>query len=260
MNEACESGGAAPAVRVTDARAGADAGVLHVLCAGAAQGLLTRLAEQLRERCGAEVTARFSAVGALRDALLAGEACDVLIVTDAMVQELGAAGHLEMGTRVVLGQVGTGIAVRRDETLPDVRDAAALAQILRAAQAIHFPDPLRSTAGVHFTGVLRRLHLLDTLADRLRTYPNGASAMRALAESAGPGHLGCTQISEIKFNVGVQLVASLPRDLELSTTYTAVVATKAVQPVAGRALVSLLGEPSLASVRAACGIEPASAN
>lgn len=231
-------------------------GALRVLCAGAAQGLLTRLAADLRDWHGAEVVARFSAVGALRDALLAGEACDVLIVTETMVHELGATGHVVAESKVVLGQVGTGIAVRRGEPKPDVGDAAALVQTLQASCAIHLPDPLRATAGIHFTGVMRRLGVLDVLADRLRTYSNGATAMRALADSTGPGQLGCTQMSEILFADGVELVAGLPGGFELNASYAAVVTSTTNQPQAARALVSRLGAGTLADLRAECGIEP----
>lgn len=200
---------------------------------------------------------RFGAVGALRDALLGGEVCDVLIVTDAMVAELGAAGHVALESRAALGQVGTGIAVRRGDDLPNVSDAAQLARALRAARAIHLPDPTRATAGIHFTAVIRRLGLFDELADRLCSHPNGASAMRALAESSGPGQIGCTQMSEIMFAHGVQLVAGLPRGLELNTTYTAVATAASRYPVAAHALVACLGAPELAELRAECGIEPA---
>lgn len=227
---------------------------LRVLCAGAAQGFLTRLAPQLRDLCDGEVVVRFSAVGALRDALLAGEACDVLIVTDAMVSELAAAGHVVKETRTLLGQVATGLAVRRGDVAPMVRDATSLARTLQASSAIYLPDPMRATAGVHFTGVLRRLGLLDGLASRLHTYPNGATAMRALAGSTGAGHLGCTQTSEIMFTDGVQLAGALPSGFELNTTYAAVLTASAQRPQAV-ALVSHLGAPSLARLRAECGIE-----
>lgn len=250
-----ESGAPGRGAAAPDRPANPSAGALRVLCAGATQGLLTRLAPQLRDDCGIELAMRFSAVGALREALLAGEACDVLIVTDTMVSQLGTAGLVQMENRAVLGTVGTGIAIRRGETAPDVSDAAALAQALQSSRAVHLPDPERATAGVHFTAVMQRLGLLDALAERLCIYPNGATAMRALADSKGPGQLGCTQISEIMLAAGVQLVAALPRGFELNTRYTAVVTTRALQPDAARALVSRLGAPALASLRAECGIE-----
>lgn len=234
----------------------ADIPTLHVLCAGAAQGLLTKLEPVFSRRHGVRLAVRFNAVGALRDALRAGDACDVFIATDAMVTTLGAAGDLLAEQRQVLGWVHTGIAVRHNQPAPDISDAQALGRALNAASVIHCPDTERATAGVHFTGVLRRLGLFDALSGRLRSYPNGATAMRALADSAGAGQLGCTQVSEIVFTAGLRLVGPLPTGYELVTPYAAAVTARSSQTTAAEALVSMLAAASMASLRAECGIEP----
>jgi molybdate transport system substrate-binding protein len=243
-----EPDGVAPPDRAGDA--------LHVLCAGAAQGLLTRLEPTFVAQTGARLVMRFSAVGALREALCAGEPCDVMIVTDAMVSALGAAGWLDGERRVALGRVRTGLAVREGEPAPAIDDGSALAQALRDARAIHYPDPLRATAGVHFNDVLKRLGLLEPLSTRCRTYPNGTSAMRALAASQGHGHLGCTQLSEIVFTPGVSLLGALPAGYELVTAYAAAARKGSAKPTLAQALVSLLGGAPVAGLRADCGIEP----
>ena len=49
-----------------------------------------------------------------------------------------------------------------------------------------------------------------THADRLRTFPNGITAMRAMASDAVPGAIGCTQVTEIAYVPGVALVGLLP--------------------------------------------------
>ena len=93
---------------------------LSVLCAGAAQGFVKAMESRFTAQTGVSVATRFGAVGALREALLAGEACDVLIVTDAMVRALISAGQLRADSRIVLGQVRTGMAVREDQAAPDI--------------------------------------------------------------------------------------------------------------------------------------------
>ena len=85
---------------------------LHLLCAGAAQGLVKALEPRLLAEAGATVDARFGAVGAMKEALLAGAACDVMVLTDKMIGELAEAGLLRGDTRAALGRVRTGIAVR----------------------------------------------------------------------------------------------------------------------------------------------------
>ena len=56
---------------------------------------------------------------------------------------------------------------------------------------------------------------------RLRPYPNGATAMRALAGARRTSPIGCTQVTEILNTPGVALVGPLPKQFELATVYTA---------------------------------------
>ena len=80
---------------------------------------------------------------------------------------------------------------------PPVGDAAGLRAALLAADAIYFPDPKQATAGIHFAGVLERLGIAADVASRLKTFPNGATAMRELAAATTDRPIGCTQVTEI---------------------------------------------------------------
>ena len=197
----------------------------------------------------------FGAVGAMREKLLAGEPCDVVILTAAMVAELERDGRVLAGTSAPLGRVRTGVAVRAGEPVPDIADGAALRAALLAARAIYFPDPELATAGIHFIKVLRKLGIHDEVAPRLMPFPNGATAMRELAAATGPGLVGCTQITEIKYTPGVVLAGPLPAEFELSTVYTAAVCAAPREPDLARRFVALLTGASSQALRAAGGFE-----
>ena len=98
------------------------------------------------------------------------------------------------GSAADIGVVRTAIAVRAGDPLPPVGDAAALRAALLRADAIYFPDPKLATAGIHFSKVLDRLGIGRDVIMRLRPYPNGATAMRALAGARGESPIGCTQV------------------------------------------------------------------
>ena len=230
---------------------------LNVLCAGAVQGLVKALQPRFERECDALLQCRFGAVGAMKEALLGGEPCDVMIVTDAMVAALQASGELNAAMpRAPLGRVRTGIAVPSGTALPDVATPDALKAALLAARAVYFPDAQRSTAGIHFASVLQRLGIADALASKLRTYPNGATAMRELAaDAAAPGAIGCTQITEIRYTPGIALVGALPAAFELATAYTAALAARAAQPALAQRFIALLAGPETRALRAAGGFE-----
>jgi molybdate transport system substrate-binding protein len=101
--------------------------------------------------------------------------------------------------------------------------------------------------------VLKSLGVDGELGARLRTFPNGATAMGAMATSSEPGAIGCTQVTEILFTAGVQLVALLPKEFELATMYTAAVSATSRQAQVARDFIALLAGDAAASVRADCG-------
>src|SRR5207248_4934035 len=117
---------------------------------------------------------------------------------------------------------------------PDVSTSAALKSALLRATGIYFPDPEKATAGIHFMKVMKSLGVDEELRGRWRTFPNGATAMGAMAVSGDAGAIGCTQVTEIRFTAGVRLVGLLPQEFELATVYTAAVCTGAQQPQAAR--------------------------
>lgn len=213
---------------------------LKLLSGGAAQGLVQALAPRLKAETGADIDGTFGAVGAMRDALVGGAPADLVIVTAALVGELARDGHVVSGSAADLGAVPTCIAVRSGDPAPPIGDGAALRSALRAADSIYFPDPRLATAGIHFAKVLAALGIADELAARLRPFPNGATAMRALAAATEPHPLGCTQATEILNTPGTTLVGPLPGEHALAAVYTVGICSRAGQPDLARRFAGLL--------------------
>ena len=228
---------------------------LDVLSGGAAQGLVTQLQANFSEKTGLDIAGTFGAVGMMKDSLLAGTPCDVIILTDVIVAQLTGSGQLAAGSAKDLGIVKTGVAVKSGEKPVDVGTPEKLKTALQQAKGIYFPDPIKATAGIHVMKVIRTLGLEQELGDRLRPFANGAAAMKAMAECAEDGLLGCTQVTEILFTDGVELVAVLPKEFELATVYTAAVCTASRQPRAANELIAMLTSPDATAHRAACGFE-----
>jgi len=218
---------------------------LTILSGGAANGLVAALSSQFKAETGADIAGTFGAVGAMRDKLVGGANADLLILTAALIGELTKSGHVVAGSASDLGAVATGVAVRSGDPAPAIGGADALRAALRAADGIYFPDPRLATAGIHFAKVLERLGIADEVAPRLRTFPNGQTAMAALAAQPGGRPIGCTQITEILNTEGVALVGDLPAEFALATVYTVGICARAQSPELARRFVALLtGEDS----------------
>jgi molybdate transport system substrate-binding protein len=232
---------------------------LNILSAGAAKSLITSLQSSFCRDAGVGVEGNFGAVGAVHEKFLAGEPCDVLVLTEALIDALTHSGQVMRGSGVPLGRVRTGIAVRNGDPLPDIADRAALAGTLLAAQEIYVSDVQRSTAGIHFANVLKQLGIYNEVESRLRAFPNGAIAMAELAKQprtqAQAPLIGCTQITEIIYTNGVTLVGPLPQEFELATVYSVAVSSNAAQPELARRLIELLTGAQSQALRTAGGFE-----
>ena len=226
---------------------------LRMLSGGAAQGLVASLAEKFMALTGLCIEGEFGAVGAMADKLRKGMPADIVILTARIIADLAKENLIAGDSISDIGLVETAIAVRAGDPPVSVNDAASLRAALLAADAIFIPDTKASTAGIHVAKILQHLGIAGDVAARLKIFPNGATAMRHLAETDAVRPIGCTQSTEIINTKGVVLSGSLPPGCELSTLYTAAVATHAADPLHARALIDLLIGADQARLREAAG-------
>jgi molybdate transport system substrate-binding protein len=224
-----------------------------MLSGGAAQGLVASLAPKFKEFTGLSIEGEFGAVGAMADKLRKGVPADMVILTAKIIADL-AKENLVTGASISdIGLVETAIAVRAGDPPSSVSDAGSLRAALLAADAIFIPDTKASTAGIHFAKILRQLGIADDVAARLRIFPNGATAMRHLAQSDAVKPIGGTQSTEIISTKGVILSGSLPPGCELSTMYTAAVTRRAAAAEQAQSLIDLLIGPDQRELRDRAG-------
>jgi molybdate transport system substrate-binding protein len=233
---------------------------LKILSAGAAQAVSERIIDAFRRETGNEITADFGAVGAMKARLTAGEKADVIILTQAMIDELIAGGLVQSGSRIDLGTVGTGVAVRAGASVPNVGDAASLGAAIRAADKIVFPDPAIATAGKIVMALMQKLGVLDEVTPRFQFFPNGYAAMKWLAASGGDRALGITQVTEIVPNNGVTYAGPLPAEFQMKTVYSAGVTVQAADTALAQGFVARFAAPGARSMLIEAGYELADAS
>lgn len=229
--------------------------ILRVLSAGAAQAVAERVIETFKRDTGAEVTADFSAVGAMKARVEAGEAVDVIILTRPMIDELSTAKRVAQGSRIDLGKVGTGVAVRAGTPAVDVSTTESLRAAVLAAPGIVCPDPAIATAGKVVMALMEKLGVAREVEARLQFFPNGYAAMRWLAASGAPGVLGITQVSEILPNKGVAYAGPLPEAFQQKATYSAGIAANAAEPGLAKDFVQRFDTPAVRALLKEAGYE-----
>jgi molybdate transport system substrate-binding protein len=226
---------------------------LRILSGGAAQGLVLNLAPRFEQLTGLHIEGEFGAVGTMAAKLEAGTAADLVLLTTAVMADLGRKALVASDTVADIGLVETAIARRAGDTPVSIHDAASLRQALLAADAIFVPDTRASTAGIHVAAVLDRLGIAADVAPRLKIFPNGATAMRHLAASDALTAIGCTQSTEIINTPGVVVSGPLPPGYELETVYSAAVTSQSQRPADAKRLIALLTASDSGELRAKAG-------
>lgn len=228
---------------------------LAVLAAGATESTLRDVIPTFEKESGHHVTVAFGAVGKLRDRVEAGEKPDVIIVTPAIVEQLEAKGRVRPGSRVDLGVVGGGIAVRKGAPRPAVGTPEELKRALLQAAEVYYADPAIATAGQHLMKVVDSLGIGDEVRKKGHVRPGGREAMQAMARSKANA-IGLTQASEILSVPEVVLIGPYPGDLQNETTYTGLVFSGAAHADAAAAFLKFLAGPVARARFARAGFEP----
>lgn len=230
-----------------------EAAEVKVLSAGAVRGIVTELAQVFQRETGHTVTLTFGTVGVVRQKLTAGEPADVVIMTDAAIDEMAQKGALIPGTRTDLARTAMGIGVKEGAPRPDIATAEGLKQTLLKAKSLVYVDPAQGgTSGIHFASVLQRLGIAEAVKSKTLLVPGGYAAEKV---ATGEAELVAHQISEILPVKGVTLVGPLPKDLQKITVYSAGLATRSAQPEAARAFIGFVAGPAFKAKFAAAGLD-----
>jgi molybdate transport system substrate-binding protein len=202
---------------------------------------------------GHTVTVTSDTAGGVQKRIEAGEKFDLVIGTAAVLKTL-AGEQLVSAQSHPLAQMVAGIGVKKGSDMPDIADAAATRAALLAAKSIAYVDPASGgITGVFFLGQADKLGIGDAVRAKAVLKPNGTGVADAVA--GGEAQYGVTLISEMLPNKDVT-VRPLPDDLQMTTIYTAAIATNAQNALDAAALLNdLRGQDGRdAAIRA--GLKP----
>jgi molybdate transport system substrate-binding protein len=229
---------------------------LRLLAAGATEPSVRDTIPQFEADTGLTVAFDFGAVGALRDRVLAGEPADVMVVTPAIITTLEAQQRVRAGSRVDLGQIGGGIAVRAGDPLPAIDTPEALEQALLDADEVYYADPAVATAGAALMRVVDMLGIGDEVRAKGRVAAGGRAAMENMTLSTAATVIGATQISEIKSVPGAMLVGEYPAPLQVKTIYSAIIVDDSTRTDDATRLLQFFAGPDFQARLTLSGFEP----
>jgi molybdate transport system substrate-binding protein len=226
-----------------------------VLSAGSTVYGLRPCAEMFARSSGTPVHVATDHGDNIHRAALRGDAdADVVALPADMIAALAAAGRADEDTRISIGAVRIGAAVRADAPRPDVATMAAFRRTLLAADAVLLT---LAPTGDHLMQVIARLGFAHAIAGKLRRFATSTLLNRHLVESAGGGAIGFGPTTEIRSwqGKGVVHAGAIPDEIQVVLPYAAamLVGTHAREPA--RALLAFLATPAAREHFLASGVE-----
>ena len=214
--------------------------------------LLAELLADFTQRTGQPV--HMESVGGVDAAkrVQAGEAFDVVVLASDAIAKLEAAGHLRAGSRVDLVRSGVAVAVRAGAQQPDISSEDAVRAAVLAAPSISYST---GPSGVALAKLFERWGIADQIQSRIVQAPPGVPVGALVA--SGEVALGFQQLSELLPLEGITILGPLPPAIQVTTIFSAAVATTSAQFDAVRALLDYLASPATADVKRAQGMDPA---
>jgi len=177
-----------------------------------------------------------------------GEPADVVIMNRSGLAELIAQGRIVAGTDLDLAETLIGMAVRAGSPKPDINTVEAFRQTLLRAKTIAVPGS--SAPGI--TEILHRLGISNEIEVKIPSRGTESVAMVA----RGDAQLAIQPVSEVLHMPGVELVGTIPTELQRASVYAAAIVAGSKQPEASKRLIAFLSSDGATAAIKRSGMEP----
>jgi molybdate transport system substrate-binding protein len=224
---------------------------LKLLSSMAAREVLAELIRGFTAENGQAVEAEAAGGVEVAKRIQAGEAADVVVLSDSAIDKLIGTGQLRAG-RVDLVKSGVAIAVRSDTSRPDISTEAAVKAAVANASSLSYST---GPSGVYLEQLFARWGILETIRARIVVPPPGVPVGSLVA--TGQAALGFQQLSELLNVPGIEVVGPLPAAIQTITTFSAGVGVHCEQPLRVAQLLDYLRLPAATAVKQRFGMEPA---
>ena len=231
--------------------------VLKVMSSGGFYSALEELGPLYQKKTGKEVilisgSSMGSSPTSIPTRLKQGEEADVLCMASPELDKLIAAEFAVPGSRVDLVLSKIGMAVRAGAPKPDISTTEAVINTLRAAKTIGYSA---SASGTYLSqDLFPRLGIWDEIKDKAKEVVKDRVASWV---ARGDLEIGFQQVSELLAIPGIDLVGTLPDDIQKVTVFSSGIAVSSKQVEEAKQFVKFLTSPEVYPIIIKQGLEPA---
>ncbi|XUW87040.1 molybdate ABC transporter substrate-binding protein [Burkholderia sp. M6-3] len=217
----------------------------------ATRNVLSELVEEYERLSGRPVV--IESVGGVAAArrVQEGEPFDIVVLAADAIDRLAAAGRIDPASRVDLARSGVAIAVAAGAARPETGTEAAVRDAILAARSIGYST---GPSGSHLSRLFERWGIAEAIGPRIVQAPPGVPVGTLVAR--GEVELGFQQLSELMPLAGIDVIGSLPPEIQVITVFSAAICAASRRHEAAEELISFLASPWADSVKLRHGMEP----
>jgi molybdate transport system substrate-binding protein len=227
------------------------AGELQVIAGGGITAPLTEIIAQFERASGHKVNVRYGTAPELIKMATDDAPVDFAVVPRDVLKHTGARARFTPESPRDVARVGIGVAVRKGAPKPDISTPAALKQTLLEANSI--ASIPASATGTQLAGIYERLGITAEMKSRTKPQPSPGKVVEAVAN--GDAQLAIFGVN-ILMDPRLDLVGTLPAELQREVVYAAAIALSSKEPEAAAAFLNYLLSAPAASVFRATGMSP----
>ena len=229
---------------------------IKIMSAGAVKVMVVALGAEFERERGIKLNLNFGTAGAQGDKIKAGEATDLVMLSQSGIEALDKLNLLKPGSAVDLASTVTGVIVRDGTPKPDISTPEAFVRAMMAAPTVAWADPKAGgSGGIMFAAMLEKLGIADAINKKAVLCKGGYDVAAAIAE--GRAAFATTLISEALPVKGVTIVGPLPGDLNFKNMYSAAIHAGSTKTQAAQAFLDYLTAQATRARWIDAGMEPA---
>jgi molybdate transport system substrate-binding protein len=229
----------------------ANAAEVKIIASNAVKEAYRELLPAYEKASGNKVTVVWGATVDIVKQVENGEHADVIVVSDAGIDQLIKGGKLDPATRVRAAKSSIGVAVREGLPKPDVSTSEGLKKALLGSKTILVSGGL---SGDYMLDVFKRLGIADALKPKIKQLTPDRPPGEALGR--GEGDIAFTQTSELLPYKGITYIGPLPNDVQLVTLFSLALTRNTASSDAAKKLTAFVSTPSAVTVLKKHGLEP----
>jgi molybdate transport system substrate-binding protein len=223
---------------------------ITVLSGNGPKAAVRELCAQFEKATGNKINLRFGVNVDVKEKIEAGERFDVVIGNPPIVDALIKDGAV-VGPRADIGRSGLGVAVRAGAAKPEIATVDSFKHALLAAKAVAYPG--KGASGIYFVSLLDRLGIKAEMLGKLKPMEAEDTVEVVARGEADMVVVVATRIVDV---AGVEVVGSIPEELQTKIGFAAGLAASAKEPDAAKALIGFLSGPAAAATLRAKGVDP----